>query len=85
MTSNPQPAEVPADHPPVSGTVILDLEQNATVVPSFAGKSVRAAIEAAQETGLDLDAVGSGLARDQSPLAGTHVQSGSKVTVRFGR
>ena len=50
--------------------MILDLEQNATVVPSFAGKSVRAAIEMAQENGLDLDAVGSGLARDQSPLAG---------------
>jgi len=71
--------------PPVIGTVILDLEQNAIVVPSFAGKSVRAAIEIAQENGLDLDAVGSGLARDQSPLAGAHVPSGSKVTVRFGR
>ncbi len=74
-----------AEHPPVGGTVILDIEQNAMVVPSFAGKSVRAAIEMAQENGLDLDAVGSGLARDQSPLAGTHVPSGSKVIVRFGR
>jgi cell division protein FtsI (penicillin-binding protein 3) len=76
---------VTTQHPPANGMVILDLEQNATVVPSFTGKSVRAAIETAQEKGLDLDAVGSGLARDQSPLAGTHVPSGSKVTVRFGR
>jgi cell division protein FtsI (penicillin-binding protein 3) len=79
-----QPAAT-TGHPPENGTVILDLEQNGTVVPSFAGKSVRAAIEMAQENGLDLDAVGSGLARDQLPLAGAHVPSGSKVTVRFGR
>jgi beta-lactam-binding protein with PASTA domain len=63
----------------------VDFEQNAIIVPSFAGKSVRAAIEMAQENGLDLNAVGSGLARDQSPLAGAHVPSGSKVMVRFGR
>jgi cell division protein FtsI/penicillin-binding protein 2 len=80
----PQPA-VTTERLPVNGTVILDLEQNATVVPSFTGKSVRAAIEMAQEKGLDLDAVGSGLARDQSPLPGVHVPNGSKVTVRFGR
>jgi cell division protein FtsI (penicillin-binding protein 3) len=85
ITPEPQPPAAVGGHPPENGTVILDLEQNAAVVPSFAGKSVRAAIEMAQENGLDLDAVGSGLARDQSPLAGTHVPSGSKVTVRFGR
>jgi cell division protein FtsI (penicillin-binding protein 3) len=78
----PPPA---AERPPGNGTVIVDFEQNAIIVPSFAGKSVRAAIEMAQENGLDLNAVGSGLARDQSPLAGAHVPSGSKVMVRFGR
>lgn len=83
ITSEAEP--LPAEHPPSNGMVILDFEQNAAVVPSFAGKSVRAAIEMAQENGLDLDAVGSGLARDQSPAAGAHVPSGSKVTVRFGR
>jgi len=83
-TLDPPPAAA-VQHLRTNGTVILDLEQSATVVPSFAGKSVRAAIEMAQEDGLDLDAVGSGLARAQSPLAGSHVPSGSKVTVRFGR
>jgi cell division protein FtsI (penicillin-binding protein 3) len=83
-TAEPQPAAA-TRHPIENGTVILDLEQNAIVVPSFSGKSVRAAIEIAQENGLDLDAVGSGLARDQTPLAGAHVPSGSKVTVKFGR
>ncbi|MGB7584065.1 MAG: penicillin-binding protein [Terriglobales bacterium] len=81
-SSPPPPAEV---HPPTNGTVILDLEQNGTVVPSFAGKGVRAAIEMAEANGLDLDAIGNGLAKEQSPMAGAHVPSGSKVTVRFGR
>jgi cell division protein FtsI (penicillin-binding protein 3) len=85
MANTSEAEPLPAEHPPNNGMVILDFEQNAAVVPSFAGKSVRAAIEIAQENGLDLDAVGSGLARDQSPVAGAHVPSGSKVTVRFGR
>ncbi len=70
---------------PSSGTIVLDVEQGGIVVPSFLGKSVRSAIEAAQESGLDLDAVGSGLAREQMPAPGSHVASGSQVTVKFGR
>ena len=72
-------------HLPSSGTIVLDVEQGGIVVPSFLGKSVRTAIEMAQESGLDLDAVGSGLARQQSPPPGSHVASGSQVTVKFGR
>jgi cell division protein FtsI (penicillin-binding protein 3) len=68
-----------------SGTVVLDVEQGGIVVPSFAGKSVRSAIELAESSGLDLNVVGSGLAQDQSPLAGSHVPSGAKITVRFAR
>jgi cell division protein FtsI (penicillin-binding protein 3) len=67
------------------GTVVLDVEQGGIEVPSFVGKTVRGAIEAAQEAGLDLEAVGSGIARHQSPAAGTHVPAGSRVTVQFGR
>ncbi len=70
---------------PSFGTVVLDVEQGGIVVPSFLGKTVRAAIEMAQESGLDLEAVGSGLARQQLPAPGSHVPSGSRVTVRFGR
>jgi cell division protein FtsI/penicillin-binding protein 2 len=80
----PGAAPLPS-HLPSSGTVVLDVEQGGIVVPSFLGKSVRAAIEMAQESGLDLDAVGSGLARQQSPPPGAHVASGSQVTVKFGR
>ena len=79
-----KPAE-PSAHLPSSGTVVLDVEQGGIVVPSFLGKSVRTAIEIAEESGLDLDAVGSGLARQQSPPPGSHVASGSQVMVKFGR
>jgi cell division protein FtsI (penicillin-binding protein 3) len=70
---------------PASGTVVLDVEQGGIEVPSFVGKTFRRAIETAQDVGLQLDAVGSGLARQQSPAAGTHVAAGSRVTVQFGR
>jgi cell division protein FtsI (penicillin-binding protein 3) len=82
----PEPLALPpSPHLPSSGTVVLDVEQGGIVVPSFLGKSVRNAIEMAQESGLDLDAVGSGRARQQSPPPGSHVASGSQVTVKFGR
>jgi cell division protein FtsI (penicillin-binding protein 3) len=70
---------------PESGTVVLDVEEGGIEVPSFLGKNLRIAIEAAQEAGLDLDAIGSGVARDQSPQPGAKVAAGSRITVRFGR
>ena len=70
---------------PSTGTVVLDVEQGGIEVPSFVGKTVRGAVEAAQDAGLELDAVGSGVARQQSPVAGAHVAAGARVTVQFGR
>ena len=70
---------------PTTGTVVLDVEQGGIEVPSFVGKTVRGAVEAAQDAGLQLDAVGSGLASKQTPVAGTHVAAGARVTVQFGQ
>jgi len=81
-----QPPNLPAETKlPSSGTVVLDVEQGGIAVPSFIGKTVRGAIEAAQEGGLELDVVGSGIAREQSPAAGSHVGAGTRVLVRFER
>jgi cell division protein FtsI (penicillin-binding protein 3) len=77
---SPMPEKLPS-----TGTVVLDVEQGGIEVPSFVGKTVRGAVEAAQDIGLNLEAVGSGVARQQSPVAGTHVPSGTRVTVQFGR
>jgi len=75
----------PTQKLPTSGTVVLDVEEGGIEVPSFLGKNLRVAIEAAQGAGLDLDAIGSGVAREQSPQPGAHVAAGSRITVRFGR
>jgi cell division protein FtsI (penicillin-binding protein 3) len=80
-----QPEDSTAPKSPSGGTVILDVEEGGIEVPSFLGKTMRVAIEAAQDAGLDLDAIGSGVAREQSPLPGAHVATGSRITVRFGR
>jgi cell division protein FtsI (penicillin-binding protein 3) len=77
----PPPAKTAANE----GTVVLEVEQGGIVVPSFAGKTVRAAVELAQTNSLDLDIVGSGVGLDQSPAAGSHVAAGSRVVVKFGR
>jgi cell division protein FtsI/penicillin-binding protein 2 len=83
---NSQAATLSApDRLPSSGTVVMEVEQGGLVVPSFAGKSVRGAIELAEENGLDLAAVGNGTALEQYPAAGAHVTSGTRVTVKFGR
>ncbi|PYX21500.1 MAG: penicillin-binding protein [Acidobacteria bacterium] len=66
-------------------TVVLDVEQGGIEVPSFIGKSVRNALELAEDSGLELNLVGSGIAREQSPAPGSHVTSGSRVVVKFGR
>jgi len=77
-------SETPAPEPS-NGTVVLDVEQGGIEVPSFIGKSVRGAIETAQDSGLELNPVGSGIAREQTPAAGSHVTAGSRVLVKFGR
>jgi cell division protein FtsI (penicillin-binding protein 3) len=70
--------------PPVNGTVVLELS-GGTVVPSFLGKPLRAVVEQAQEQGLEVDAVGSGVAREQAPAAGARVPAGAHIAIRFGR
>ncbi|HEX8893672.1 MAG TPA: penicillin-binding protein, partial [Terriglobales bacterium] len=67
---------------PANGTVVLNVDSG-IVVPSFTGKSLRAAVEVAQQNGLELNILGSGVARQQSPPPGSHLLTGQKVTVRF--
>jgi cell division protein FtsI (penicillin-binding protein 3) len=79
------PCHTPAtEEHPGGGTVIVDVG-GGVVVPSFSGKTLRSSIEAAQDAGLEIEAMGSGVARDQSPAAGTRVPNGTRVSVRFVR
>ena len=79
-SENSSPPKLPA-----SGTVVLDVEEGGIEVPSFLGKNLRSALEAAEDAGFDLDAIGSGVAREQTPAPGSHAAAGSRVVVRFGR
>jgi cell division protein FtsI (penicillin-binding protein 3) len=72
----------PVPSPPPGALVV---EVGGQPVPDFSGKSLRAAIELAQESGLELSVSGSGLARAQSPAPGARVAPHSKVVVRFAR
>jgi cell division protein FtsI (penicillin-binding protein 3) len=80
-----QPA-LPVPENPVqpSGTMVLDVGGGPTV-PSFIGKSKRAAIEMAQTSGIELNAIGSGTATEQSPAPGARMPAGGRVAVRFSR
>jgi cell division protein FtsI (penicillin-binding protein 3) len=51
--------------------------------PMLIGKPVRAAMETLMAEGLHLQALGSGVARAQSPAAGTPLAPGAQVLVRF--
>jgi cell division protein FtsI (penicillin-binding protein 3) len=54
-------------------------------VPSFEGAALRSVVERAGSLGLRVQPLGSGLAHQQVPAAGTMVPSGTEVVVRFSR
>lgn len=60
-------------------------EQDSIAVPGLVGKSVRGVTEVCSRLGLAPVLIGDGVAVEQFPEAGTQVQRGSQVTVRFGR
>ena len=83
-SSTPDPPLPDPNPAPKLGTVIVDVEGGQTV-PSFVGLPMRSAIQTAQQSGFELTILGSGVAREQSPAAGTRLPAGSKVAVRFTR
>jgi cell division protein FtsI (penicillin-binding protein 3) len=81
LTASAMPRSAP--QPPSGSGVVLDVDTGA-VVPSFLGKPLRSAVEIAQQSGVQITALGSGIAREQSPPPGSHLASGQRITVRFG-
>ena len=79
--TSPAPA-APAQPTPGGGTVVLEVDSG-VVVPSFLGKPLRSAVETAQQSGLEINAIGSGVAREQWPAPGTRLLAGQHITVRF--
>jgi cell division protein FtsI (penicillin-binding protein 3) len=78
------PPVVPQAQPRGNGAIVVDAGQRVPV-PSFAGAALRKVIETSAGIGLRVEPVGSGIARDQAPAAGTMVPVGTEVVVRFAR
>jgi cell division protein FtsI (penicillin-binding protein 3) len=78
------PKIVPVVQEKPDGGVVVDASRR-VAVPSFGGAALRTVVEQAGELGLRVQPVGSGLAREQVPAAGTMVPSGTEVVVRFSR
>lgn len=57
--------------------------QAAPTAPSFAGKTVRAVLEESLASGLRVELVGHGIARNQAPPAGSPLGPGQRVKVVF--
>jgi hypothetical protein len=76
------PAE--AKQQPLSETTMAVDEGGDVNVPDFSGKTMRDVTEMFLQLGLEPLFVGSGLATDQTPAAGTQVKRGARVTVQFG-
>ncbi len=84
LSGNNAPRIIPAVRRSDTGSYVVDSEQQ-VAVPSFAGAGLRAAVVQAAAAGLRVQPVGSGVAHDQLPAAGTMVPSGTEVVVRFSR
>jgi cell division protein FtsI (penicillin-binding protein 3) len=85
-------AKVPLIAPKVTPAVVAQANGGVVVdaglrvpVPSFQGAPLRTVIEKAGAAGLRVQPVGSGLASEQAPAAGTMVPGGTEVVVRFSR
>ena len=69
----------------VAAPTVAFADEEAVVMPDLAGLTVRGVTEECSRMGLSPSLIGSGIALEQSPEAGTQVLRGSRITVRFGR
>jgi cell division protein FtsI (penicillin-binding protein 3) len=80
----PLPKAMPTAQVKDKGAVVVNAGLRVPV-PSFEGAALRSVVERADSVGLRVQAVGSGLAREQVPAAGTMVPAGTEIVVRFTR
>ena len=80
--------EMPTIQPEVqtrgNGAVVVDAGKR-VAVPDFHGADLRSVVERAGGMGLKVQTLGSGLAQEQAPAAGTMVPVGTEIVVRFVR
>ena len=74
-----------SDTAPRRDNVVAVVDRLAPKAPDFVGKTVRDVIQEATATGIEVDMLGDGLARTQNPPAGTLLNPGEHIRVRFER
>ncbi len=83
-----EPVDAPVIQPQVqakgSSAVVIDAGKR-VAVPEFHGEGLRAVVEHAGGLGLRVRTLGSGMAQEQAPVAGTMVPVGTEIVVRFTR
>jgi cell division protein FtsI (penicillin-binding protein 3) len=83
-----QRVEAPVIRPAVqargNGAVVVDAGKR-VAVPQFQGAGLRQVVQDAGRLGLRVQTLGSGLAKEQAPVAGTMVPVGTEIVVRFVR
>jgi len=87
VTTSTAKLEAPKIRPAVeahNGAVVIDAGKR-VAVPDFTGAALRGVVENAGHLGLRVQTLGSGLAKEQAPTAGTMVPVGTEIVVRFAR
>ncbi len=83
--AGPAPPEPVGPGPTGQAQSVVIADGEGIPVPRLRGKTVREVTEECLWLGLNPVLVGTGVALDQSPEAGTKLRRGSRVRVRFGR
>jgi cell division protein FtsI (penicillin-binding protein 3) len=79
------PSSSPAHAPTNPPEVAMPTDEGGDVeIPDFSGKTMREVTETCLRLRLDPVLIGSSLATQQTPPAGSQVKAGAKVTVEFG-
>lgn len=88
FTSQPEEPENPANSADFNAgapTVTVAVDAGGDIaVPDFGGKTMREVTETCLRLGLEPVLIGTRLAVDQTPAAGSKVRRGAKIMVRFG-
>jgi cell division protein FtsI (penicillin-binding protein 3) len=78
-------SSAPAEEPGLDRRPFLNLALVGPKVPNFRGMTLRAVLEESAATGVQVEVLGNGLARNQEPAAGSILAPGAHVRVQFTR
>ena len=81
----PATAALASEQIPKGRDSFVSVASQRIAVPSFVGKSLREVVVETSAMGLGVQIVGTGVAREQAPAAGTMVPAGTEIVVRFAQ